>query len=159
MNQTPTSQPGDADDSGSESPATVPRTDAAETTYNPAPPPPAPQVTKTSNGIGIAGFVIALVGLVLCWIPVLGVILCTLGIVFSAIGLRNSNRHSAPHRGLSIAGLTVGIVMFLVSLLITVLIFVIAEEVIDCTEAWTDYVEAPVDSQAEAEAYERWLEC
>lgn len=36
------------------------------------------QITKT-NGMAVAGFVLALLGLLLCWVPVLGWILWGLG--------------------------------------------------------------------------------
>lgn len=55
-----------------------------------------PPVKK--NGIGTAGFILALLSLVLCWTPVLGFILWLLGTIFSVIGL-----FKAP-RGLAIAG-------------------------------------------------------
>ena len=99
---------------------------------------------------------LALVGMVLFWVPVLGVILCALGIIFSSLGLRNSNKQAAPHKGLSIAGLTVGIMMFLVSLIFTVFVFIVADS---CGDAWQDYLNAPVGSEAESVAYERWLDC
>ena len=41
---------------------------------------------RKSNGIGTAGFVLSLVALFLCWIPVLDWILWLLGLIFSAIG-------------------------------------------------------------------------
>ena len=61
---------------------------------------PAPQ----SNGIGTAGFVLALIGLILCWIPILDWILWLLGVIFSFIGV-----FRAP-RGLAIAGLVISFI-------------------------------------------------
>jgi hypothetical protein len=58
-----------------------------------------------SNGYAIAGFVCAVVG-----IFIFGIILGTLGIVFSAIGLSRSNNRGYRGRGLAIAGLVCGIV-------------------------------------------------
>lgn len=55
-----------------------------------------PPVKK--NGLGTAGFVLALLALVFCWIPILDFILWLLGAIFSVIGL-----FKAP-RGLAIAG-------------------------------------------------------
>ena len=57
---------------------------------------PAPK----SNGIGTAGFVLALIGLILCWIPILWL----LGVIFSFIGV-----FRAP-RGLAIAGLVISFI-------------------------------------------------
>lgn len=58
---------------------------------------------QNQNGLAIAGFVCSLVGLFLGFVAVLG-------IIFSAIGLSKSNNQGAPHRGMAIAGLVIGIV-------------------------------------------------
>jgi hypothetical protein len=62
------------------------------------------QEQKKSNGIGTAGFVIALVALFLGWIPIFGWILWVLGLLFSFIGVFKSPR------GLSIAGLVISFI-------------------------------------------------
>ena len=62
------------------------------------------QEQKKSNGIGTAGFIIALVALFLGWIPIFGWILWVLGVVFSFIGVFKSPR------GLSIAGLVISFI-------------------------------------------------
>lgn len=66
---------------------------------------------KPSNGIGVAGFVLALVALFLGWIPFLGWLLWLLGLIFSAIGV------SKKPKGLSIAGLVISLLglIFLVA--------------------------------------------
>lgn len=61
-------------------------------------------VAKKSNGLGTAGFVLAIIALVLCWVPVLNWILWFLGTLFSFIGV-----FKAP-RGLSIAGLIISFI-------------------------------------------------
>ena len=69
------------------------------------------QVQKKSNGIGTAGFVLALIALFLGWIPFLGWIIWILGLIFSFVGVFKSPR------GLSIAGLIIsfiGIIMLIV---------------------------------------------
>ena len=63
-----------------------------------------------SNGIGTAGFVLALIAIFLGWVPVLGWIIWLLGLIFSAVGL------TRQPKGLAIAGLVislVGIVMLI----------------------------------------------
>jgi len=68
-------------------------------------------VQKKSNGIGTAGFVLALIALFLGWIPFLGWIIWILGLIFSFVGVFKSPR------GLSIAGLIIsfiGIIMLIV---------------------------------------------
>lgn len=114
---------------------------------------------KESNGLGIAGFVIAIVGVLLCWVPVLGIILALIATVFSAIGLRASTKSGAPHKGLSIAGLVLGILELVAAILITVFVLIAVDTAIDCVSHYDDYLEAPVGSEAEEQAYSRWLEC
>lgn len=58
---------------------------------------------RRGNGLGTAGFVTALIGLIICWIPavgwIIGGILSLLGLVFSFVGVFRSPR------GLAVAGL------------------------------------------------------
>ena len=58
-------------------------------------------VKQQGNGMGVAGFVLALLGLILCWVPILNWILWILGLVFSIIGMFK------PKKGLAIAGLVI----------------------------------------------------
>ena len=71
------------------------------------------EVPKKSNGMGTAGFVLALLGLILCWIPVLDWILWLLGLIFSIIGVFRQPK------GLAIAGLVIsclGLIILIVVL-------------------------------------------
>lgn len=61
-----------------------------------------------SNGLGTAGFVLALVGLFVSWIPVLGWIVWLLGLVFSFCGIFRSPK------GLAIAGLVISLIGLIV---------------------------------------------
>lgn len=65
------------------------------------------------NGMGTAGFVLALLGLIFCWVPVLDWILWILGLIFSIIGV------CRKPKGLAIAGL---IISCLYIVLVTVVI-------------------------------------
>ena len=65
-----------------------------------------------SNGLGTAGFVLALIGLLFSWVPVFGWIVWFLGGLFSFCGL-----FKAP-RGLAIAGLIIsflGLIIMIVA--------------------------------------------
>jgi hypothetical protein len=69
--------------------------------------------TKPSNGLGTAGFVVGLIGLVFSFIPLIGVVawpLVILGIVFSAVGIAKANKGRASNKGLAIAGLVVSVI-------------------------------------------------
>ena len=61
-----------------------------------------------SNSIGIAGFIIALLGFVFCWIPIVNLILWFLGLIFSLIGLFKSPR------GMAIAGLVLSLIIIFI---------------------------------------------
>lgn len=62
------------------------------------------------NGLGTAGFVLALLAFVFCWVPVLDFILWLLGAIFSVIGLFKSPR------GLAIAGTVISFLGIIVLL-------------------------------------------
>lgn len=59
---------------------------------------------KKSNGLGTAGFVLSLIAIFLCWIPILDWILWALGLIFSFVGV-----FKRP-RGLAIAGLVISLI-------------------------------------------------
>ena len=57
-----------------------------------------------TNGVGTAGFVLALIGLLVSWIPFLGWIIWALGAILSFVGIFKTPR------GLSIAGLCISFI-------------------------------------------------
>ncbi|MBQ3709994.1 MAG: hypothetical protein II887_04745 [Bacteroidales bacterium] len=67
---------------------------------------------KRKNGLGIAGFIIGLIGLILSWIPIVnlwGVILCGIAFLLSLIGLFLKGRK----KGMAIFGLIFSIAGFI----------------------------------------------
>ena len=62
------------------------------------------QTEKQSNGIGTAGFVLALVALFLGWVPILGWIIWLLGLILSFVGVFKQPK------GLAIAGLVISLI-------------------------------------------------
>jgi len=62
------------------------------------------QQSQNSNGVGTAGFVLALIAIFLGWVPVLGWILWVLGLILSFAGVFKKPR------GLAIAGLVVSLI-------------------------------------------------
>jgi hypothetical protein len=70
-----------------------------------------------SNGLGTAGFVTGLLGLIFCWIPVLGIILGVLGVILGGVGISNGKKKGAG-TGLAIAGLVLGLISLIPSIII-----------------------------------------
>lgn len=62
---------------------------------------------KKSNGIGTAGFVLAIIAIFLSWVPTVGWILWVLGLIFSFVGVFKEPK------GLSIAGLVISCLGFI----------------------------------------------
>lgn len=61
------------------------------------------QASKT-NSKGVIGFVCSLLTIILCWVPLLGILLGIISFIFSILGL------SKEPKGLAIAGLIISIV-------------------------------------------------
>ena len=66
------------------------------------------QMQPQTNGIGVAGFVLALIGLFLSWIPVFGWIIWLVGLVLSFVGVFKEPR------GLAIAGLVISLISVII---------------------------------------------
>lgn len=63
---------------------------------------------KQKNGIGITGFILSIVAIVLFWVPVLDWILWFLGALFSIIGVFKKPK------GLAIAGLIISFISIII---------------------------------------------
>jgi tetratricopeptide (TPR) repeat protein len=68
---------------------------------------------RKSNGAGIAGFVLALLGVFLCWAPILNWILCITGVVLSVIGC------SRKPKTLAITGVIISVIGFIFTIAVT----------------------------------------
>ena len=71
-------------------------------------------VTKKSNGMAIAGFVISLVSLLCCGYS------SWLGLIFSIIGLVNANKNEGEGKGLAIAGIVISSILIIIIVLLTI---------------------------------------
>ena len=78
-----------------------------------------------TNGLGIAGFVLSLVGLLFCWIPFFDAIISIIGVILSAFGMKKQPK------GLAIAGLAIGIVALIIGAIITIGVIVAVDKVTD----------------------------
>lgn len=62
------------------------------------------QQVNEKNGVGTAGFVLAICGVILGWVPVIGWILWLLGLILSIVGVTRNPK------GLAIAGLVISLI-------------------------------------------------
>jgi hypothetical protein len=72
------------------------------------------------NGLGTAGFVLGLIGLLFSPIPFIGVVawpLVILGLIFSLIGVARAGKGRATNKGLAIAGVVVSVLGLVVCIL------------------------------------------
>jgi hypothetical protein len=92
-------------------------------TYPPNFPPPPPQpygygaAAQPQNGLGVAGFVLGIVGLVFSFIPFVGVIawpMVIIGLVLSGVGMSKAQKGQANNLGLAIAGLVTSAIGLLI---------------------------------------------
>ena len=70
------------------------------------------QTIKKSNGLGTAGFILALISIVFSWVPAVGWVMWFLGLLFSFIGVFKSPR------GLAIAGLIISLIDVIILIVI-----------------------------------------
>jgi len=102
-----------------------------------APPSATTTAPKGSNGLATAGFVLGLLGVLTCWIPILnvvGIILGILGAVLAAVGLAKSKKVGTG-KGLAIAGIVLGVLAVLLAILINVAFSNAVDDALDDNDA------------------------
>ena len=70
------------------------------------------QERRSTNGLGTAGFILALLGLIFSWVPGLGWVLWALGLIFSFVGIFRTPR------GLAIAGLVISCIALIILIIL-----------------------------------------
>ncbi|MFE0106679.1 DUF4190 domain-containing protein [Streptomyces sp. NPDC059009] len=91
-----------------------------------APGPGYPMAMQPSNGMGTAGLVCGIIGVVLSLTFILwfiGIILGILGIVFGAIGISKANKGEATNKGAATGGLICGVVATVLLPLLGLILF------------------------------------
>ncbi|MEA5363059.1 MmpS family transport accessory protein [Amycolatopsis sp., V23-08] len=110
------------------------------------------QQAPPRNGLGTAGFVLGLLGLVVAPIPLAGVVawpLAVAGLILSAVGLARVRAGKATNRGLTIAGIVVSVLGLVVSVLWGVVIGKAVSDVQDqATQHHTITYEVSGDAKA-----------
>ncbi|WP_199441718.1 MmpS family transport accessory protein [Umezawaea beigongshangensis] len=83
-------------------------------------PPQESQPVRQRNGLGTAGFVLGLVGLLFSFVPIVGVVawpLVVLGLVLSVLGVVRARSGRADNGGLAVAGVVLSAIGLLVCVL------------------------------------------
>ena len=108
--------------------------------YPPPPPPPysgdTPPPTGPKNGLGIAALVIAIIGLGFCWTVVGGVILGVSAVIIGFVARGRVKRREATNGGVAIAGIVLGFLAIIVSLVFIPIWIGVFEEM-----GGTDYID------------------
>jgi hypothetical protein len=75
-----------------------------------------------SSGTGVGAMVCGIIGIILCWVPIVGLVL---GIVATVLG---SKRNSLPadKRGMATAGFVLGIITLVIGIIMVILLIVAA---------------------------------
>jgi uncharacterized membrane protein len=73
------------------------------------------------NGFAVSALVLGILSVVLLWVPVVGMLLAVLAIIFGAIGHSKYRRYpNIEGRGMSITGVVLGIVSIVIYVIIIV---------------------------------------
>ena len=109
------------------------------------PPPPQPYAGYSPpvvprNGLGISALVVAIIGLVFCWTVVGGVILGVTAIILGFVARGRVKRGEATNGGVAIAGIVLGCLAIVVSLVFIPIYIGMFQEVgfgnyIDCMQS------------------------
>jgi len=89
------------------------------------------QEESKAKGLGVAGMVCGIVGLVFCWVPFFGFILSLLGCVMGGVQLSKikKNPDSYGGKGQAVTGLVVGIVGLAIGIALTIAILSVVSTV------------------------------
>ncbi|MEV6644247.1 Ltp family lipoprotein [Amycolatopsis sp. NPDC051371] len=78
--------------------------------------------SQPKNGLGTAGFVLGLIGLIFAFIPIIGIVawpLTILGLIFGIVGTLRANRGQASNKGLAITAVVLSAIGLVICVLWT----------------------------------------
>ena len=77
----------------------------------------APVQTGESSGVGIGALICGIIGLVLCWVPIVGLIVSIVAVVLGGKG-----RRTLPEgkKGMALAGFILGIIGLVISIIVLI---------------------------------------
>ena len=119
------------------------------------PPPPQPYAGYNApvgprNGLGIAALVVAIIGLVFCWTVAGGVILGVAAIILGFVARGRVKRGEATNGGVAIAGIVLGFLAIIVSLVFIPIYIGMFEEV-----GGSDYVDCLSKAGSDQQAVQK----
>ncbi len=74
-----------------------------------------------STGMGVAGFVTGLLGLLLSWFPLAGIVLGALGVVLGGVGI-SQGRKAGARTGLATAGVVLGALGVVIAIILVAVV-------------------------------------
>ena len=105
---------------------------------NTAEPAVTPPPTRSGNGFGLAALIVAIVAIVLSFIPVIGVFAMVLAVVAIILGMIALTRRGRK-KGAGIAGLILGIVALLIAIIVTAITAAVVGSVNDSVNKTTTH--------------------
>jgi hypothetical protein len=119
------------------------------------PPPPQPYAGYSPpvgyrNGLGIAALVVAIIGLVFCWTVAGGIILGVAAIILGFVARGRVKRGEANNGGVAIAGIVLGFLAIIVSLVFIPIYIGMFEEV-----GGSDYVDCLSKAGSDQQAIQK----
>jgi len=72
---------------------------------------------QPKNGLGTAGMVVGIIGIVLFWCGLVGIVLAILAVSFGGVGLARANRGEATNKGMAMTGVVLGIITLALDIL------------------------------------------
>ena len=83
------------------------------------------------KGLGVAGMILGIIGLIFCWLPFVGGIFALIGLILSVVGMMQASKGGNPNKGMMITGLVLSIVALLINGYFTYAAMVVASAMMD----------------------------
>ncbi|WP_211116365.1 DUF4190 domain-containing protein [Glycomyces buryatensis] len=100
----------------------------APTPYGPPQLPPAMPpayggypMSMPQNGLGTAGMVLGIIGIVLFWCGWIGIVLAILAVIFGGVGIARANKGEATNKGMAVSGVVLGVITLALTIGIRIL--------------------------------------
>jgi hypothetical protein len=100
-----------------------------------------PYQQPPGNGMAVAGMVLGIIGLVLCWVPFLGWVCAIVGVILAVLGMGKAKKIGGKGKGMAVAGLVCGIIGLAIGILLFALTMMAAS-------AFDGYMEKAKRSEA-----------